>query len=230
MEKHSRKSLRKARKEAAQGNHWLALSAVTRVIICIIIGAIGAALAGYFGSWTYSPLVLWDITAGILVTSLAISLHGFDAKQTEQHATTEDPGRAVADVVLILASLASLVAVVVLMMQSSQQSGVMQYVSIVLGIVSIVISWAVVHSLNMLRYADLYFKTKKGIDFNGNEDPTYADFAYLAFTVGMTYQVSDTSIKSQEIRKVILRHALLSYVFGTAIIAATINFVVSLAQ
>jgi uncharacterized membrane protein len=141
----------------------------------------------------------------------------------------EDPGRGLTDVVLILASVASLVAVVILIIVSKNETGALQYISIGLDIVSIVISWAVVHSISMVRYADLYFRTKKGIDFNSNEDPTYADFAYLAFTIGMTYQVSDTTINSPQIRRAILSHALLSYVFGTAIIAATINFVVSLA-
>jgi uncharacterized membrane protein len=229
MEKHSRKSVRKARKEAAQGNTWLGLSAITRLAICLVIGIIVAALAGYYGSWAYVPLVLWDVTAGILVASLLLSLRTLDAKQTEAHAMVEDPGRGLTDVVLILASVASLVAVVILIIVSKNETGALQYISIGLGIVSIVISWAVVHSISMVRYADLYFRTKKGIDFNSNEDPTYADFAYLAFTIGMTYQVSDTTINSPQIRRAILSHALLSYVFGTAIIAATINFVVSLA-
>ncbi|MDQ1394509.1 MAG: hypothetical protein QOF30_3486, partial [Acidimicrobiaceae bacterium] len=55
-------------------------------------------------------------------------------------------------------------------------------------------------------------------------------FAYLAFTIGMTYQVSDTNLTSQEIRRTALRHGLLSYLFGTVIIAATINLAAGLVK
>jgi uncharacterized membrane protein len=58
--------------------------------------------------------------------------------------------------------------------------------------------------------------------------PSYADFAYLAFTIGMTYQVSDTALRTTAMRKVALRHALLSYLFGAVILAAMINVVAGL--
>ena len=58
--------------------------------------------------------------------------------------------------------------------------------------------------------------------------PDYRDFAYTAFTVGMTYQVSDTDITQRELRHTVLRHALLSFVFGAVIIGATVNIVAGL--
>jgi uncharacterized membrane protein len=65
----------------------------------------------------------------------------------------------------------------------------------------------------------------------GQDDPPrYADFAYLAFTIGMTFQVSDTDLKTTEIRATALRHALLSYLFGSVILAATINLIAGLAR
>jgi uncharacterized membrane protein len=70
-----------------------------------------------------------------------------------------------------------------------------------------------------------------GVDFNDRDRsrlPDYHDFAYLAFTIGMTYQVSDTTLRTQDLRRTALRHALLSFVFGTAIIAVTINVVANL--
>jgi uncharacterized membrane protein len=62
----------------------------------------------------------------------------------------------------------------------------------------------------------------------GTPQPDYRDFAYLSFTVGMTYQVSDTNLSSPDIRRRALGHALLSYVFGTVIIATTINVIASI--
>ena len=69
-----------------------------------------------------------------------------------------------------------------------------------------------------------------GVDFNEDRRPRYSDFAYLAFTIGMTFQVSDTDLTSKAMRTTALRHALLSYVFGTAIIATTINLIAGLTQ
>ena len=69
-----------------------------------------------------------------------------------------------------------------------------------------------------------------GIDFNDEEPPSYRDFAYVAFTIGMTFQVSDTSLTSKPMRRLALRHALLSFVFGAVILALTINSVASLLQ
>jgi len=99
-----------------------------------------------------------------------------------------------------------------------------------LGVVSVALSWFAVHTFFMLRYARLYYlDSAGGINFNQDEKPVYSDFAYLAFTVGMTYQVSDTDLKTHAIRATALRHGLLSYLFGAVILATAINFVVSLA-
>jgi uncharacterized membrane protein len=90
-------------------------------------------------------------------------------------------------------------------------------------------AWIIVHTLFMLRYARLYYSSPHGgIDFNQDEPPAYRDFAYLAYTLGMTYQVSDTALKNSTMRATALRHTLLSYVLGAVVLAATINLVVGL--
>jgi uncharacterized membrane protein len=67
-------------------------------------------------------------------------------------------------------------------------------------------------------------------EFNEKDPPQYSDFAYLSFTIGMTFQVSDTNIQSKQIRRTVLRHALLSFPLGTVIIATSINLVAGLAK
>ena len=92
-------------------------------------------------------------------------------------------------------------------------------------------SWIVLHTILTLRYARLYYSNPKGgIDFKQDGDPTFRDFAYVAFTVGMTFQVSDTDIGKPAIRETVLRHALLSFIFGAVIIAITINLVAGLSK
>jgi uncharacterized membrane protein len=68
----------------------------------------------------------------------------------------------------------------------------------------------------------------RGINFNEKNAPAYLDFAYVAFTVGMTFQVSDTNLTNQSLRRTALRHALISYLFGVVIVGMTINIVASL--
>jgi uncharacterized membrane protein len=92
-----------------------------------------------------------------------------------------------------------------------------------------VASWALVHMLFTLRYAALYYgQPGGGIDFGADEPPTYRDFAYLAFTVGMTLQVSDTVLRCTAVRRTVLRHAVLSSLFGSGISATTVDLVASL--
>ena len=87
-------------------------------------------------------------------------------------------------------------------------------------------AWSVVHTVYMLHYAHLYYRVHPGgILFPGDEPPDYLDFAYLSFTLGMTFQVSDNSLAAREIRRAALFHCLLSYLFSTVIIATTINLV-----
>ena len=94
---------------------------------------------------------------------------------------------------------------------------------------SVALSWFLIHTLYTLRYAFLYFaNSKAGVDFTQEEDPTYVDFAYLSFTLGMTYQVSDTALRSRGFRLTVLRHTLLSYLFGAVILATVINLVAGL--
>ena len=93
------------------------------------------------------------------------------------------------------------------------------------------VSWGVVHTTYALKYARLYYRGPNGgVDFHDPVEPAYKDFAYLAFTVGMTFQVSDTEINAREIRATILKQALLSYLFGAVILAVTINLLAGLSK
>ncbi len=97
------------------------------------------------------------------------------------------------------------------------------------GVLSVALTWALVHTLFTLRYARSYYAGQfGGIEFNEDDPPTYLDFAYLALTIGTTFQVSDTNLVNKSIRRIALPHAVLSYVSGTVIIALVINVVSSL--
>lgn len=206
-------------------------TARTRLLFSALGGIIIGITTIILGELKYAPLAAWDTAAIIYVVSVLASVIRFDPKQTKQHALAENPGRGTADILLIITSIASLVAVGVLLIDATNASGIEKTLDIALGLASVVVSWSVVHTLYLLEYARLYHGNKSGgIDFNNKTDPQYTDFAYLAFTVGMTFQVSDTQVSDKEIRKALLKHALLAYLFGTVIIATTINTLASLSK
>ncbi len=197
-----------------------------KVIISAVFGLIVGVSVGTLFSWEFAPLAAWD-GAGILFLAWTWqALHNRNAQQTADLATREDPGRAATDILLVLASIASIGAVIALLIQTNKANPS----PAVVGVFSVAVSWAVVHTIYMLRYARLYFTNKGGINFNDTEAPTFSDFAYLSFTIGMTFQVSDSNIEHKTIRKTILHHALLSYLFGTVILAAMINLIVGLGK
>lgn len=210
------------------GRHWLSLHAFTRLCIAIFFGLIAAYAIGHYVSWLYAPLTFWDVTAIIASLALWLSIRSMDAQETELHATKDDPGRTSATAILITASFASLAGVLVLLVRAHNAIGLQEALDIVIGVGSVIVSWALIHLLHTLHYADLYFDGGGAIDFHGPQPPTYQDFAYMAFTIGMTYQVSDTNLRTPEIRRAARKHAIISYVFGTAIIATVINTLSSL--
>jgi uncharacterized membrane protein len=151
-----------------------------------------------------------------------------DSVETAAHAKAEDFDRPSADIVLLTASVASLVAVAFTLVEASHRHGWAQAMLIALTLLAVALAWGTVHTIYTLRYCDTYYEPPVGgIDFSGDA-PDYGDFAYLAFTIGMTYQVSDTSVGSKDLRGTVLKHALLSYLFGVVIVAILINAVASL--
>jgi uncharacterized membrane protein len=134
-----------------------------------------------------------------------------------------------ADAGLLSASVSSLVAVGFVLVDAGHSSSSSKGLLIGLTIASVVLAWATVHTVYMLRYARLFYAAPiGGIDFHDGELPDYHDLAYVALTIGMTFQVSDTDLVSKAIRRTAIRHALLSYLFGAVIVAITINIVASL--
>jgi uncharacterized membrane protein len=89
------------------------------------------------------------------------------------------------------------------------------------------VAWSLTHTSYTLRYAHLYYRDDEegegGLVFLGDRKPDDFDFAYFAYTVGMCFQVSDVSISSAQIRRTVLGHAMLSFIYNTVILALALN-------
>jgi uncharacterized membrane protein len=203
-------------------------STAARAAVSAALGLIGAVTVGTTVGWPYAPAAGWSVAALAYVAYTWLIIGRMSPEQTGTHATREDPGRRATDIVTVVASLASLGGVVYLLAAGASK-GVGADISAGLGITNVAASWLLVHTVFALRYAELYYTDPRGgVDFNQDEDPAYTDFAYLAFTLGMTYQVSDTDLRARAMRVTALRHGLLSYLFGAVILATTINLVAGL--
>jgi uncharacterized membrane protein len=204
--------------------------AARRVLAGAVSGAaaLGVALVAD-ASLSVAALVGWDTAALVFVAWVWLTVPGKDAAETALAAQAEDASRTSGEAVLIAAGTASLVAVAFVLVEASQTSGATRGLLIALAVGSVVLAWASVHTVFALRYARLYYSDPVGgIDFNADDPPRYLDFAYVALTVGMTSQVSDTALTARKLRRAAIHHALLSYVFGTVVVALTINIVASL--
>ena len=108
--------------------------------------------------------------------------------------------------------------------------------SLIVALLGVGLSWFLLHTIFTIRYAHLYydFSDKKsvahsgGLDFPKEKEPDYLDFAYFSFIIGMTFQVSDVQVTSRRIRRLVLVHGLISFVFNAIIVALTISILANL--
>jgi uncharacterized membrane protein len=206
-------------------------TARTKLLVSLAAGAAGGTAAGLAGTGRAAPLIGWDILALVFGVWVWSTVWRLDAETTAAHARREDPSSRLADAVLLGAAIASLIAVGLVLAGVGHASGIAQYLQAGLALMSVFVSWTIIHTVFTLRYARLYYAGQAGgINFNQTAAPDYGDFAYLSFTIGMTFQVSDTNIGSGQIRRTALRHAWLSFPMGAVIIATTINLVSGLAK
>jgi uncharacterized membrane protein len=198
-----------------------------RLLVAGPLGIVASVIAAYFCPWQLAVLVGWDVAAVFVVGSVWTFVAVLDAAATQQVSTREDDSHALVDLMMVVACVVSLAGVVAGLAHARIRSGTLSTVLTGDAVFTVFLSWFTVHTLFVLRYARLYYcEAPGGIDFGGSdEQPDYLDFVYFSFTVGMTFQVSDTNIRQRSIRRAVTRHALLSYVFATVIVGVAINVV-----
>ncbi len=171
--------------------------------------------------------------AGALLLALLIRLGMHeDAALTQRRAALDDPGRNVILAIVILCGIVAFAAAItVLGTDLPKVHGLARYIDLIIGIAAVVLGWALIHTNFLFRYAHLYYYDEdgdghpSGIKFPGGAPPNDFDFAYFAFVIGMTYQVSDVSITETRIRRQALVHSLISFAYSAGIIALGVNIV-----
>lgn len=208
-----------------------------RVIVASVVGVVVAIATTFATPWQLAVLTGWNAAALTLLIWIWSSIAPLTAAETHAVSTREDNSRTASLLLLIVASSISLVVVLFAFVEAERSRGALQVLLNVSGAAGVLLSWTVVHTVFTLRYAHLFYTradSPGGIDFPRDSStsrdslPDYHDFAYVAFTVGMTFQVSDTDVNSKVMRRAILVHAMLSWLFGAIIVATTINLIANL--
>lgn len=200
-----------------------------RLAVCLVAGLVAAGVAVATGVPEISALLGWVVFATSLLWWVWRISWPLDADGTKRLAEDEARTR-VTDSVVLGSAVVSLGAVVEALVRSRSMDPV-GVACVLLGVATVIVSWALVNTVFALKYARLYYSdTDGGIDFSQQEPPAYSDFAYVAFSVGMSFAVPDTALTARQVRKVGLGHALMSYVFGTVVIAVAVNLVTNLGQ
>lgn len=200
-----------------------------RLLLALFIGLLSGAVAGFFLPWQAAALAGWDVAAALYIIRVWMRVLPMSVTEYAEDAVKEDPSVALADSVIVIAAVAELASVGLILVKAANSHGGMKALLVTIGVLSVLLAWGAVHTMFALRYGRIYYTgLDGGIDFNQKSPPDYVDFAYLAFTIGMTFQVSDTDLTSKPMRRMALRHALISYLFGAVIIGLVINVVASL--
>ncbi len=199
-----------------------------RATVAIISGCSAAAVA-YWRNVPLAGLIGWNAAGATLLALAWVLIATADEKTTEERAGTEDPGRTRVYVIVLVASVVSLLAALLVTRNVASLPPAEAVMAEVLCLVTVALAWGLTHTAFTLRYAHLYYRDDGGgvggVDFPGKCTPSYFDFAYFAFTIGMCFQTSDVCISTTQIRRAVLLHAIISFGYNTAIIAFVLNLV-----
>ena len=201
----------------------------SRALVSVGVGAIAATiLCSAVGAFKPFALTLWDVGAGVLLATLWTVAWPKNAEGTKWLAEHE-ARRSTTDTAVLVATFASIAAVIVGLAESANRTDNLRQLIIALSTVAVVLSWAMVNTVFAFKYARLYyFDEDGGIDFAQAAPPCYVDFAYLAFTIGVSFAVSDTGFTSTTLRRLALPHALISYAYTTFLIGIVVSLVPAL--
>ena len=166
----------------------------------------------------------FDLAAGVFLLSLLPLLRDSGVTQMRAHATANDANRVL---VLAITTIVTMVVLAAISGELPRASGGDRLAMVKL-VGTLLLTWLFAHSVYSLHYAHLFYTSRDGkdaggIDFPGTKTPDYLDFAYFSFTLGMTFQTSDTEITSKTVRRIATLHSFAAFVFNIGVIAFTIN-------
>ncbi len=146
-------------------------------------------------------------------------------------AVIDDGSKIYVAIFSILASFAAIVTVLLLIMNPTNAFS-SPFLQVAICFLCVILSWLMLHTIFTFHYAHKYYSEDAGknqaLEFPDDVEPDYIDFAYFAFVIGMTFQVSDIAVNSKKMRRLVLVHSLISFLLNTFVVALTVNFIAGL--
>src|SRR5215468_2298900 len=202
---------------------WLrVVRARPRLFLAILLGL--AVLTFLPAEWRLATrsLMAWDIAVGLYLVLAFRLMTNSDVDRIRRRAARQDEGRITILVLVVASAMASLLAIVAELGGANRQP-----MHLALAAVTILLSWAFIHTIFAIHYAHEYYGGKAhkggGLNFPGDEPPDYWDFVYFSFVVGMTSQVSDVAVTSSAFRRLVAAHGVVSFIFNATLLALTVN-------
>ena len=205
-----------------------------RLFLSGALGVVVTAALAALTNWRPATrlVVGWDIGIGLY---LALAFHMMarsEVHHIRRRAAVQDESRFTILVLTVTAALASVAAIFAELGTSTAGGGGRQPIHLILAIITIVLSWAFIHTIFALHYAHEFYDENAGrgggMAFpGGDKEPDYWDFVYFSFVIGMTSQVSDVGVTSKQIRRTVAAHGVVSFVFNAALLALTVNIAAS---
>jgi uncharacterized membrane protein len=214
------------------------IPAHARLMIALFVSLITFTISGktppaiqfilIWSSFSFSSLVLFWITI------LKAEVH-----EVKNIAKRQDSSRTIVFIFVLVAAVIGLFAIIFLLKILPDRNATGYWYHIGFSFISVVLSWTLIHTIFTFRYAHLYYTCRReekgiekeqegGLQFPNEDSPDYLDFAYFSFVIGMTFQVSDVTISSRQLRHLALFHALISFVYNTVILALSVSIIAGL--
>jgi uncharacterized membrane protein len=194
--------------------------APARFLAFLVIFAV--AFAASFGAlgWSRALMTGFDIAAVFFLLAITPILRASGEATMRKHAEENDANRAVLLVITGVTMIAILTAV---FSELAVKSGGGPPKGLIVG--TLALAWLFSNTIYALHYAHVFYVegAKGGLKFSGTGNPDYSDFVYFAFTLGMTFQTSDTAVETRHMRQIVTVHSLLAFVFNIGVLAFTIN-------
>jgi uncharacterized membrane protein len=222
------------KKDQIKGSFFSRISANYKLLFSVVVAICVFFLLSFSSLHLLTSLMIsWSVFNLVLILISWITFFKTSSQQLSELASKQDETLPASFLIVLISLCFSFFGTIVLLLYRNSML-IDKELHTVVSLVGIALSWVLLHTMFTLRYAHLYFllgeknEPAGGLDFPKEANPDYIDFAYFSFTVGMTFQVSDVTTSSKRIRRFVLVHSLIAFVFNTLIVALTINTIAGL--
>jgi len=214
---------------------WIArFGAKRRLVAALVVAAVALVVQPDSISWHTRAVAGWDLAALAYLGLAWMQIGRTDARGTRDHALSQDQSGYLIFLFVVGASCASVVAIGFVAGTIRDLAFWARAWHLALTIIALVSSWLLIQTVFAFHYAHRYYAGPHGepaatasLQFPGGREPDYLDFAYYAFVVGMTSQVSDVAVASRSMRRLTMIHGVLAFMFNIAVLALSINIIAS---